>query len=105
MNLKDKKYLASEDNPITHYVLFIYAEKMEGVKMLDAGMVEKKSAGSAALWMREAVEAIDKHFGDGYASAHPELVAGFMQAAAIDQAGMYIRSLVETLDLWPGSLT
>ena len=55
--------------------------------------------------MREAAEVIDKQFGDGYASAHPELVAGFMQAAAIDQAGMYIRSLVETLDLWPGSLT
>jgi hypothetical protein len=51
--------------------------------------------------MREAVEAIDKQFGDGYAREHPELVAGFMQAAAIDQAGMYIRSLVETLDLWP----
>lgn len=73
--------------------------------MQDAGMVEKKSAGSASLWMREAVEAIDKQFGDGYAREHPELVAGFMQAAAIDQAGMYIRSLVETLDLWPGSLT
>ncbi|WP_424741327.1 hypothetical protein [Klebsiella quasipneumoniae] len=57
------------------------------------------------LWMREAVEAIDKQFGTGYACAHPELVAGFMQAAAIDQAGMYIRLLVETLDLWPGSLT
>ncbi|MDV0652855.1 hypothetical protein RZP13_25975 [Klebsiella quasipneumoniae subsp. similipneumoniae] len=57
------------------------------------------------LWMREAAEVIDKQFGDGYASAHPELVAGFMQAAAIDQAGMYIRSLVETLDLWPGSLS
>nr|DAQ82934.1 MAG TPA: hypothetical protein [Caudoviricetes sp.] len=83
--------------------MFIYG-KIRGVRMLEAGMVEKKSAGSAALWMREAVEAIDKQFGDGYASAHPELVAGFMQAAAIDQAGMYIRSLVETLDLWPGSL-
>ncbi|MCH6141627.1 hypothetical protein [Klebsiella variicola] len=54
--------------------------------MLDAGMVERKSAGSAALWMREAVEAIDKQSGDGYASAHPELVVGFMQAAAIVQA-------------------
>lgn len=72
--------------------------------MLGAGMIEKKSADSAVLWMREAVEAIDKQFGAGYASAHPELVAGFMQAA-IDQAGMYIRSLVETLDLCPGSLT
>lgn len=64
----------------------------------------RESAGSAALWMREAMEAIDKQFGAGYAREHPELVAGFMQAAAIDQAGMYIRSLVETLDLWPGSL-
>ncbi len=35
--------------------------------MQEAGMVEKKSVGSAALWMREAVEAIDKQFGDGYA--------------------------------------
>ncbi|HCI4278522.1 TPA: hypothetical protein NO555_001801 [Klebsiella variicola subsp. variicola] len=55
--------------------------------MLEAGMVEKKSAGSAALWMREAAEVIDKQFGDGYASAHLELVAGFMQAAAIDPGG------------------
>ena len=73
--------------------------------MLEAGMVEKKSAGSASLWMREAVEEIDKQSGPGYASEHPKLVAGFMQAAAIDQAGMYIRSLVETLDLWPGLLS
>lgn len=27
--------------------------------MLEAGMVEKKSVGSTALWMREAVEAIE----------------------------------------------
>ncbi|EMD1841778.1 TPA: hypothetical protein NHV37_001934 [Klebsiella michiganensis] len=73
--------------------------------MLGAGMIEKKSADSAVPWMREAVEAIDKQFGACYAREHPELVAGFMQAAAIDQAGMYIRSLVETLDLWPGSLS
>jgi hypothetical protein len=48
---------------------------MRGVKMLEAGMVEKKSVGSTALWMREAVEAIDKQFGSGYAREHPELVA------------------------------
>lgn len=53
--------------------------------MLDAGMIEKKSAGSASLWMREAVEEIDKQFGVGYASNNPELVAGFMQAAAINR--------------------
>lgn len=35
--------------------------------MLGAGMIEKKSADSAVPWMREAVEAIDKQFGDGYA--------------------------------------
>ena len=49
------------------------------------------------MWMREALEEIDKQFGVGYASNNPELVAGFVQAAAIDQAWMYIRSLVETL--------
>lgn len=66
--------------------------------MLAAGMIEKKSAGSASLWMRDAVAEIDKQFGVGYASNTPELVAGFVQVAVIDQAWMYIRSLVETLD-------
>lgn len=66
--------------------------------MLVAGMIEKKSAGSASLWMRDAVAEINKPFGVGYASNNPELVAGFVQAVVIDQAWMYIRSLVETLD-------
>lgn len=56
---------------INVYVLQHIWKKMRGVKILEAGMVETKSAGSTAL----------------------------IQAAAIDQAGMYIRSLVETLDL------
>lgn len=56
---------------------------------------------SADFSIRVAVEAIDNQFGMGHVREPSELVAGFMQAAAIDQAGMYIRSLVETLGLWP----
>ena len=35
-------------------------------------------------YMRDATERIDRHFGEGYATAHPELVGRFMQTAALD---------------------
>lgn len=49
--------------------------------MQDAGMVEKKSAGSASLWMREAVEAIDKQFG----MAMPENILSWWQGSCRQQ--------------------
>ncbi|WP_404655796.1 hypothetical protein [Raoultella ornithinolytica] len=63
--------------------------------MLNADVLAKQAGMTAAQWMRTAVEEIDKEFGDGYASKHPELVSGFIQAAALDQAGMYLRELAE----------
>lgn len=49
-------------------------------------------------WMVEAKNAIDDIFGEGYAAGHPELVSGFIQAAALDQAGMYLRAIAESLE-------
>ncbi len=39
---------------------------------------------TATSYMRQAVESIDEQFGAGYAKAHPELVAAFVQAASRD---------------------
>jgi uncharacterized protein involved in propanediol utilization len=39
-----------------------------------------------ADWLREARAAIDATFGEGHAARHPELVAAFLQAAAIESA-------------------
>ena len=39
---------------------------------------------TASKYMRQAVASIDEQFGDGYAKAHPELVAAFVQAASRD---------------------
>lgn len=39
---------------------------------------------TAEVYMREAQANIDKLFGEGYASKHPELVGVFMQVAASD---------------------
>lgn len=39
---------------------------------------------TASNYMRQAVASIDEQFGDGYAKAHPELVAAVVQAASRD---------------------
>lgn len=41
---------------------------------------------SVRLVMHQAVEDIDALFGRGFAREHPELVAGFMHAAALQEA-------------------
>ena len=39
---------------------------------------------TASKYMRQAIASIDEQFGNGYAKAHPELVAAFVQAASRD---------------------
>lgn len=65
--------------------------------MPTAETVMNHAAITAAEWLRVAVKEIDMIFGKGYAAEHPELVSGFLQAAALDQAGMYLRSIAEEL--------
>ncbi len=43
-----------------------------------------QAVGTADGYLADAVARIDNQFGDGFAAAHPELIVGFMQAAAID---------------------
>jgi hypothetical protein len=39
---------------------------------------------TVALYLSEAIEAIDRKFGDGYAAKNPQLVAAFITACAQD---------------------
>jgi hypothetical protein len=55
---------------------------------------------AAAAHFRAAVETIDAAFGEGYARAHPELVASLVQASAIEAAvGQGREAHEETLSL------
>jgi hypothetical protein len=61
----------------------------------------RQASMTASTYFHEAIEAIDKHFGEGYAQKHPELVGAFMQTSALDfQAGFVgtaIKEAVETI--------
>ena len=43
-----------------------------------------QASDTASIYMGRAIYEIDLLFGDGYAENHPELVAAFMQTAALD---------------------
>lgn len=47
------------------------------------------------VYLSEAVERIDRRFGDGYAAKNPALVGAFIQAASMDFAGSYIAQQME----------
>jgi hypothetical protein len=44
----------------------------------------KQATMTATDYMVQAVDQIDKTFGEGYAAKHPELVGAFMRTAAAD---------------------
>lgn len=44
----------------------------------------RQAGATADQYLIDAIARIDSRLGDGYAKAHPELVVGFMQVAAID---------------------
>jgi len=49
------------------------------------------------LYLDAAVTAIDQTFGQGYAKAHPELVAAYIKTCAIDLAGSIITSALQDI--------
>jgi hypothetical protein len=52
---------------------------------------------TANEYLLSAVDHIDQKLGDGYAKAHPELIAAFMQTSAIDLGAAVIARAIETL--------
>lgn len=57
----------------------------------------RQAPATAHDYMTNAVKDIDAYFGKGFAKAHPELIAAYMQTAAIDMSGAVIARAVETL--------
>jgi hypothetical protein len=45
---------------------------------------------TAETYLRRAIEDIDNLLGEGYAKAHPELIAAYMQTAALDYGASII---------------
>lgn len=62
-------------------------------RLPSAEILAEQAAKTASGWMSDAVTGIDELFGKGYAKQHPELVAAFMQSAAIDEAAMHLRGI------------
>ncbi|MGF2653769.1 hypothetical protein ACQUWL_14655 [Serratia marcescens] len=76
----------------------------EDEKLPSAERLLEQAADTAGSWMWRAVEEIDRQFGKGYAKNHPELVAGFMQTAGIDEVAMHLRGIVKSLQRLEGEL-
>jgi hypothetical protein len=69
-------------------------------------MIEVHHESNDAAYMRQAmanadehlrvtIDRIDARFGEGFAMAHPELIAAFMQTSAIDMAASAIARSIE----------
>lgn len=63
--------------------------------------IHRQSMDSAETFMVRAKRKIDEEFGDGYAAAHPELVAAFMKVAseqfAVNSSGKVFGSALDRM--------
>jgi hypothetical protein len=57
----------------------------------------KQAAMTANEYLIDAIDSIDKRFGDGYAQKHPELIVGFMTTAAKDFQACLISQQLELI--------
>lgn len=55
----------------------------------------KQAGYTAEVWLMQALESIDKTFGDGFAKKNPELVSGFMKAASTDLLSSTLGSVLQ----------
>lgn len=67
------------------------------METVSADRLMQQAPETAAFYLAHAVQHIDRIFGKGYAKAHPELTAAFMQTSAIDLAAMMISSAITEL--------
>jgi hypothetical protein len=78
-------------------------EKLEEITAAAADKYRGLVLREAGHYLATAIVEIDKQFGGGYASEHPQLIAAFMQTCAIEAvAGTLereIRDLAETVAL------
>lgn len=68
----------------------------EDEKLPSAQRLMEQAGDTASSWLRTAIIEIDETLGLGYSKKHPELIAGFMQAAGADEIAMHLRGLVKS---------
>jgi hypothetical protein len=57
----------------------------------------RQASMTADTYMGEAIDCIDKKFGDGFAEKNPDLVVGFMKVAASDFWGATLKLAAQDL--------
>lgn len=57
----------------------------------------KQAPMTVQLYLSEAIEIIDKQFGEGYAEKNPSLVGAFIQACAVDCGAMVIADHLDSI--------
>jgi hypothetical protein len=74
---------------------------------IDAGnqTLLRQAPMTANEYLLSAVDHIDEKLGKGYAKAHPELIAAFMQASAVDLGTAVIARAIESLAGSMGEIT
>ena len=62
-----------------------------------ADTLMRQAAYTASHYMCSAKEDIDRHFGEGYAEDHPELVGAYINAATLDFLATFLHGGLEDL--------
>lgn len=75
---------------------------MGGIVSAGSSTLLRQAHMTADEYLLQAIDCIDRRLGDGYARAHPELIAAFMNIAARD---FHTSLTVKALDHLDDSLT
>lgn len=70
---------------------------MTKIKALTDADLIKQASDTANQYMIDAIRMINSKLGDGYAQAHPELIAAFMQTAAHDYQTSQLQRILEDI--------
>lgn len=63
----------------------------------DGDTLMRQAPMTANSYLMEAIASIDKALGAGYAAAHPELIASFIQASALDFGASILARAIEAI--------
>lgn len=69
--------------------------KWRSTSQQTGGTLLRQAKYTATDYMREAVEQIDRLFGDGQAKKYPELVSAYMRACCADMGAASIAKAIE----------
>ncbi len=71
-------------------------EKAADLITADGMTIMRQASATAREYLKEAVEDIDQIFGEGYAKAHPELIAALINTAASDSNSVTLAKSIGT---------